>query len=47
MKFFKILFLLLFVVILGGLVWLAFTDVPVRQSEMVIDIPNDRFFEEN
>jgi len=47
MKLFKIIFVLILIIILGGLVWLAFTDVPVQQSEMVIDVPNDRFFEEN
>ncbi len=37
--FFKIFFLSLLVIIAGAFGWLALTDMPVAQQEIVVDIP--------
>ena len=39
MKVFSILALLLLVLIIGGLVYIASTDVPVEQTTITRDIP--------
>jgi hypothetical protein len=33
------LFLVILVLVGGGVVWLAMTDLPVRQQEMTVDVP--------
>lgn len=41
----KIGLVALTVLLLGGLIGLAVIDVPVKQSEVIKTIPNDRFFQ--
>lgn len=44
MKFFKLLFGLAFIGMIGGFVWLAVTDVPIEKTTIKKTINNERFF---
>ncbi len=46
MKLFKIIFGLAALILVGGFGYFAITDVPAPQSEVIITIPNERFFNE-
>ncbi len=37
--FFKYFLLAILLIVGGGFAWLALTDVPVQQQEMVVDVP--------
>ncbi len=40
-----LLMMILLLVVGGGFAYFATIDVPVRQSEITLTIPNDRFFD--
>lgn len=44
MKFFKLLFGLMFMGMIGGFVWLALMDVPIKKTTIKKTIQNERFF---
>lgn len=46
MKILKLLFIAAFVILLGAFGYFAFVDVPVEQSMVSKEIPNERFFDE-
>lgn len=37
--FLKYFLLAILLIVLGGFGWLTFTDVPVQQQEMMVDVP--------
>jgi len=45
MKPLKILFVLIIAIVIGGFVWFAVTDIPVEQTNVNENIPNERFLE--
>jgi hypothetical protein len=45
MKPLNVLLLLIVAAVVGGFVWFAVTDVPVEQTTVSENIPNERFLE--
>ncbi len=43
MKIFKLVSILVFVLLIGGFGYFAFTDIPVQQHEVSKEIPHERF----
>ncbi len=43
MSFFKILFLGLFCILIGGFIYFSITDVPIHQTEKIESLPTSHF----
>ena len=46
MKLLKLLAALIFVALVGGFVFFAFTDVPIPQTEVSKEIPHEKLFDD-
>jgi len=45
MKLFKFFFIVVILLLIGGFGYVAFTDVPVPQSQVTKTIPNEQIFQ--
>jgi hypothetical protein len=46
MKLLKLLITLIFIALIGGFVFFAFTDVKITQTEVSKEIPHEQLFED-